>query len=178
MALFTHDELIELLDALIDKLVAAGASGTDVRVVGGAAIALAHDPERDATGDIDALGATNRAMVEAAVAALSEERGLPSDWLNFKVAMYAPDPDRPEPSFETLRERDGVRISVGTAQLLLAMKLRAGRGRRDIDDVDVLLDARGITTVEEAVALFEAHYSAEVMPERSMLHLRQRFAAG
>lgn len=175
---FTHDELSELLDVLVDRLIAAGATDVEIRVVGGAAIALAHDHERDLTGDIDVIGANGRPLVEAAVAEVAEERGLPPDWLNFKVAMSAPDPDRPEPAFKRLRERDGVRISVGSPQLLLAMKLRAGRGRRDIADVDTLLDACRVSSVGEAVGIFEAHYGAEVLPERSRLHLEARFGEG
>jgi hypothetical protein len=89
--------------------------------------------------------------------------------------MYAPDPDRPEPAFRRLRERDGVRISVGSPQLLLAMKLRAGRGRRDIADVDTLLDACRVSSVGEAVGIFEAQYGAEMLPDRSRLHLEARF---
>lgn len=177
MGLLTHDDLVELLNLLIDKLAVGGADGVEIRVVGGAAIMLAHDPDRGLTRDVDALGARGQALVEAAAAEIADERGLPPDWLNFKVAMYAPDPDRPEPAFDVLIERAGVTISVGSPRLLLAMKLHAGRGRRDIADIDLLLDACGVRTAAEAVSIFEAHYGAEVMKERSRVHLAARFEA-
>lgn len=177
MALFTHDELVELIDILVDKLSDAGTVDIEIRIVGGAAITLAHDAERDLTSDVDALGARGRAQVEAAVAEIALERGLPLDWLNFKAAMYAPDPDRPEPAFDLFLARSGVRICVGRPELLLAMKLHASRGRRDIADIDTLLDACGVGSAAEAVAIFTAHYGAEVMKERSRLHLAARYGA-
>jgi hypothetical protein len=54
------------------------------------------------------------------------------------------------------------------------MKLRAGRGRRDISDVGTPLAVRGVSTVAEAVDIFEAHAGAGVLPERFHLHLEAR----
>ena len=70
--------------------------------------------------------------------------------------MFQPDPDHPEPAWVVIREVDSVVVEVGTPQLLLAMKLHAARGRRDFDDITVLIEACGVTTVQEAEALFEA----------------------
>jgi hypothetical protein len=38
------------------------------------------------------------------------------------------------------------------------MKLRAGRGRRDADDIDRLLDACGIASLADAIELFDGYY--------------------
>jgi hypothetical protein len=40
-----------------------------------------------------------------------------------------------------------------------------------------LLAATGVSTVAEAVNIFEAHPGAEVLPERFRLHLEARFGA-
>jgi hypothetical protein len=55
------------------------------------------------------------------------------------------------------------------------MKLRAGRGRRDVSDVGTPLAARGVSAVAQAVDILEAHPGAEVLPERFRLQLEARF---
>lgn len=175
MAVFSHDGLVALLEELLDELASAGVEEVDVRVVGGAAIALAHDIEREATQDIDCSGSSDRKAVEAA--AVAARRSLPSDWLNFKVQMFAPDPDHPEPGFEPIVVRGKRRVLVGVPSLLLAMKLHAARGRRDATDIDTLLDACGVSSVDEAIELYASYYRAEVLKPRAMVLLRQRFAA-
>lgn len=177
MAVFSHDELVVLLEELLDELASAGVEEIDLRVVGGAAIALAHDSEREATQDIDCSGSTDRRAVEAAAAAVAARRSLPADWLNFKVQMFAPDPDHPEPGFEPILARGARRILVGVPSLLLAMKLHAARGRRDAADIETLLDACEVTSIDEAIELYESYYRAEVLKPRAMALLRRRFPA-
>lgn len=175
MAVFSHAELVGLLEELLDELAAAGVDEIDVRVVGGAAIALAHDVDREATQDVDCTGSSDREAVEVAAAVVAARRSLPADWLNFKVQMFAPDPDHPEPGFEPIIVRGQRRILVGVPSLLLAMKLHAARGRRDATDIDTLLDACGVTSAEDAIELYETYYRAEVLKPRAMVLLRQRF---
>jgi hypothetical protein len=55
------------------------------------------------------------------------------------------------------------------------MKLHAGRGRRDAGDVDLLLAKCGITTLEDAVEIFDKYYPTEVMAPKAMSQLRERF---
>ena len=172
---FSHEDLDELVDLLVEKLVERGGP-VEVRIVGGAAIVLAHNPEdRGLTSDIDALEATNADLVKDVVREIADERGLPADWLNFKAQMFAPDPTYPEPRWDVVRERDAVRVTVANPQMLLAMKLRAGRGRRDIADIDLLLDVCEVNTVAGATEIFEHYYQRDVLNERVVAHLAQRF---
>lgn len=80
----------------------------------------------------------------------------PEDWVSFDV-------------------REGVEVRIADAPLLLAMKLRAARGRRDAGDIDLLLDACDISTAEAAVAVFERYYPEELLPPRAQAQLAARF---
>lgn len=173
----SSEDLNELIDLLVDRLGRLG-KPIELRIVGGAAIVLAHDPEdRGLTTDIDALGSTDTTAVLAAVAEIGDERGLPADWLNFKAKMFAPDPMYPEPPWEVVRDVQGVRVCVGNPHMLLAMKIHAGRGRRDLDDIDLLLEVCAITSSAEAVEVFEAYYSREVINARVKLYLEDKFGS-
>lgn len=174
MATFNRQQLVSALNELVDELVAAHVSAR-IRIVGGAAIVLAHDPERGATRDVDALLADPRDQVLAAVRRVAEREGWPSDWLNTDAQMYSPDPDHPEPGWEVMIERNGVVVEVGTARFVLAMKLHAARGRRDTDDIEVLIARCGLRSVEDAIELYEAHYRVDPLPERALAKLRQLF---
>jgi hypothetical protein len=72
-------------------------------------------------------------------------------------------------------EEGGVVILVARPKLLLAMKLRAGRGRRDADDIDRLLDACGIASLAEAVELFDGYYPEDEIAAPAFLQLEARF---
>jgi hypothetical protein len=172
VATFSREQLVSALNGLVDELV-AGQVAARIRIVGGAAIVLAHDPERGATRDVDALLADPRDQVLAAVGRVAEREGWPPDWLNTDAQMYSPDPDHPEPAWEVMIERSGVVVELGTASFLLAMKLHAARGLRDTDDIEVLIARCGLGSVEEAVELYEAHYRADPLPQRALAKLRQ-----
>jgi hypothetical protein len=174
VATFSRDDLVDALDQLVDELVAANVNAR-IRVVGGAALVLVHDVDRGSTRDVDSLGAHPREEVMAAAARVAARNNWPSTWINTNALMYAPDPDHPEPAWETYLDRDGVVIEVATAELLLAMKLHAARGRRDTDDIEVLLDRCGLTSTAEAVELFESYYRAEVLSDRAEAKLRAIF---
>lgn len=172
MVTLDRDDILAALDELVEVLVATGAR-THIRIVGGAAIAVCFT--RDATTtDVDALYGS-APEVDAAARHIARRRGWPDDWLNDKVKAFASHFDGPEDwiSFDV---RDGVEVRIATAPLLLAMKLRAARGRRDSADIDLLLDACEITTAEAAVAVFERYYLEELLPPRARAQLAARFA--
>jgi hypothetical protein len=172
VATFDREQLLLALNGLVDELAAARVAAR-IRIVGGAAIVLAYDPGRGATRDVDALVADPRDQVLAAVRRIALREHWPMDWLNTDAQMYSPDPDHPEPAWNVLIERDGVIVEVGTAELVLAMKLHAARGLRDTADIEVLVARCGLTSVDEAVDLYEAHYRADPLPERARAKLRQ-----
>jgi hypothetical protein len=177
MATFTREQLLAALNDLVSELAAAQVAAR-IRIAGGAAMVLVHDPDRGATRDIDALLVDPRDEVLQAVERLAQREHWPSDWLNTNAQMYSPDPDHPEPAWEVFIERSGVVIEVATAPFLLAMKLHAARGLRDTDDIESLVARSGVRSVNQAVELYEAHYRADPLPERALLKLRQLFGDG
>ncbi|MHB1599736.1 MAG: DUF6036 family nucleotidyltransferase [Acidimicrobiales bacterium] len=157
--LFSKEGVEEALGALVTELVAEGAEAT-IRVVGGAAVALQVGREA-LTGDIDALHASSP-EVRAAVQCIAEARNWPKTWLNDTVKMYVSHHDTHD-DWELRIDEGGVAVLVARPEILLAIKLDAGRGRRDADDIDRLLDACGITSVIAALELFDRYYPAEDM---------------
>jgi hypothetical protein len=172
MVTLSREQLESALEELVDELVIAGVAAR-VRVVGGAAIVLAHNPDRAATRDVDAVLADPADAVLAAARCIAERRKWPADWLNTDAMIYSPDPDHPEPAWEMMISRGGVTVEVGSATYLLAMKLHAARGRRDTDDIATLVGRCRLSSVEAAIELYEAHYRADPLPERALATLRR-----
>lgn len=171
MVTFDRADIVGALDELVEVLVAAGVR-TQIRIVGGAAIAVRFT--RDATtADVDALyGSADE--VQAAARTVARRRGWPDQWLNDKVKMFTSHFDGPD-DWVSLAGRDGVEVRVADGPLLLAMKLRAARGRRDTADIDLLLDACRVTNAAGAVAIFERYYPEEALPPRARAQLAARF---
>lgn len=160
------------LDALLSELahrlqqsdVAAG-----IRVVGGSAIALMND-QRRATRDIDA--ALHPAdVVKATAADIALTRGLPVDWLNDAALAYIP-PVGAEDWIEVVCE-GSVTISIGSPQVLLAMKLHANRGRCDADDIDYLLGVCRVTTVQDAQEIYERYQAQDVRTDAAVARIER-----
>lgn len=125
------------------------------------------------TNDIDALHATT-ADVRLAIERVADIKGWPSSWLNDAVKMWVSHNDTSD-DWEIRFTGNGVTILVAQPPLLLAMKLQAGRGRRDAMDIDLLLDACGIESLRSAVAIFDRYYPTETMAPRALQQLRERF---
>jgi hypothetical protein len=109
-------------------------------------------PDRRSTADIDAV-LLPAAPVRAMAATMAVERDLPADWLNDAAVAYVPLVGLSD-WHEIFRVGD-VTVSVGSVLMLLAMKLRANRGRRDTDDIEYLLGECGVTSVEDAQEIYE-----------------------
>jgi hypothetical protein len=151
-------EVRELLEELATRLNAAGITA-GIRVVGGAALSIL-DEDRWSTSDIDAV------IVPAGVAAeivtdLANEHGLPSNWLNDAALAYIP-PVGPDDWVEVIR-RGGVRVSIGSVHMLLAMKLLANRGVRDSDDIEFLLSACDVKSIDDAQEIYERYHAQDVI---------------
>lgn len=175
MALFERDDILELLNELVDRLEQNGQSAT-IRIVGSAAISLEYG-DRPATRDVDA-GYSSPAVVTRAVADIAAERGISSDWLNDDVKMWMPDMGIREWEWKVIIERSDVVIRVAPADVLLAMKLRAGRGLRDAGDIKLLLEVCGVTSIAEAHETFDRYFPNEEIAERAELLLRDRYPEG
>ncbi len=167
MAALDADQMRELLSDLLARLATEGIRG-GVRVVGGSAIALMN-PARRATHDIDAV-LTPAEPILAAARDMASERGLPDDWLNDAVKAYVP-PVGGDDWVEILWEGD-ISVYVGSLRMLLAMKLYANRGRRDTEDIEFLLGACDVTSLEQAQEIFEEYHAQEVISDSAALRVQ------
>jgi Nucleotidyltransferase of unknown function (DUF6036) len=172
--LFSKDDIQDALRSLTKELVQSDVEIT-IQVVGGAAVALQVEREA-ATGDIDAMFRRSSQIFDA-IKRVGDERGWPDTWLNDAVNMYASHHDSAD-DWDIQTSESGVVILVARPELLLAMKLAAGRGRRDSTDIDLLLDACEISSIEEAAALFDRYYPADVIATKAMAQLKDRYATG
>jgi hypothetical protein len=139
------DRVSALLSELGERLASRGIEG-EIYVVGGAAMMLAFDRSR-ITRDIDAVGAPQEEIDVEVRAMAAEYRDLGPDWLNARVMPLLPrgvDADQLQ-----VLGGPGLTVNVASAKWLLAMKARAARGRRDLDDLWVLCQILGLRSVAE-----------------------------
>lgn len=165
--LLDRDALVDLLADLARRLDARGVT-LEIYVVGGTAMVLAYDRDR-LTRDIDATWDT-AIDVSGEVSSIAMERGLPRDWLNDRVRPMLPlvvDEDR----LEALN-LPGLRVSVAPPRHMLAMKARAARDARDLDDIVLLCRHLGISSVTEVIALAEDIWGAGMLRDDTVFALR------
>lgn len=146
------DQVSALLAELGERLAARGIEG-EIYVVGGAAMMLAYDRKR-ITRDIDAIGIPQDEIDAEVRAMSSDHKGLAPDWLNARVLPLLPrgvDADRLQ-----VLGGPGLTVNVASPTWLLAMKARAARGRRDLDDLWVLCQVLGLRTVAEVWRICDA----------------------
>lgn len=139
------DRVSALLAELGERLAARGIEG-EIYVVGGAAMMLAFDRTR-VTRDIDAIGVPQPDIDAEVRAMAADHRDLEADWLNARVLPILPR-GVDAGALEVLGG-PGLTVNVASPRWLLAMKARAGRGKRDLDDLWVLCQVLGIRSVDE-----------------------------
>lgn len=148
---------------------------SQIYIVGGAALMLGFGA-RDATKDIDAR-ITPRDEILPIVLEIAHRRNLTDDWLNSAAAIYVPPwPDDPNPRI--ILSTKHVTISIASAEMLLAMKIHASRGRQDIDDLRFLLAEVGIDNYHDAVSHFERFYLEHSIKDRATKILADIFGTG
>lgn len=165
--LLSGDDIRNALTELVDRARSAGISAT-ICVVGGAAIELIVG-DRGTTRDIDAFVFRVGAL-DAIVTDIAAARGWPTSWLNADVSVFASDFDDPH-AWDVMLRKDDVIVRLAPAELLVAMKLRAGRGRRDFDDIDLLLEHLGWGSTE-ALACFEYYYPHDALSAAVQRYLK------
>ena len=153
-------ELSEVLDA----------RGVVARIylVGGAAMVLAYE-SRFSTDDVDGSGYPTEDVL-AAAREIAGRRGLQPDWLHDSVKAWFP--TFKEPDWRPVFKVGTVDVVVADERTLLAMKLRASRGRRDELDIEFLLDRCGVSTVEGALSVYEEYFPEDELPPRAVPMLR------
>jgi hypothetical protein len=83
-----RQDLIDGLREVVREAHKRGVTGVSIRIVGGAALRLAHF-DRDTTADIDAQIEPIGPLVPI-IDRIARDRGWPSDWLNSKAVMFIP----------------------------------------------------------------------------------------
>lgn len=142
------EELIELLDALSERLERKNARAS-VYIVGGAAMALAFDRSRT-THDIDGrIDAGHGALIEA-VHEIAHRRGLPTSWLNDQATPKMP-LARDERA-RTVYASEYLTVTGASGEHILGMKLESGRAF-DQKDVTALVRHLRMRTVQEGTEI-------------------------
>ncbi len=149
---FAAGQIEELLIDLAARAALDGRTGA-IRVVGGSVIALMNT-DRRATRDIDAVLAPADQLLDIAHD-MARLRGLKPDWLNDAVKGFVP-PVGAEDRVEIHRVGD-VSASIGSPEMLLAMKLYANWGIRDTEDIEYLLRVCEITSFAQGQEIYERH---------------------
>jgi hypothetical protein len=164
---FTRAKILSALGALGDELTSQGVRG-QIFIVGGAAMAIAYSTRR-VTKDIDAVFEPKGAIY-AAAAKVSEDLGLPEDWLNDAVKGYMPGDDehpRPVPDIR------GIEVTTASPRYLLAMKLMAMRFGEDDEDIEILLRECDLRSADEALDLLKQIYPLQEPPPKTRFFLEE-----
>jgi hypothetical protein len=132
-------------------------------VIGGAAMVLAFSA-RFSTADVDA-DFYPPDVVRAVARQVAAERGLPEDWLSDAAKGFLP--SFKEPDWRPVFRFDHLEVSTADERSLLAMKLRASRGRRDIGDIRLLLRLCDVDTVGQALGIYDEYFPDDPLPERA-----------
>ena len=147
----------------------------DVYVTRGVAMTLAYNRSRFMK-DIDAVGVP-QVEIDAEVRAMAaDNKDLGPDWLNAKVLPLLPrgvDAGRLQ-----VLGGPGLTVNVASPRWLLAMKARAARDDRDLDDVWVLCQVLGLRTTAEVWRICDDVWGEDMIREdvldlvTSDLHVR------
>ena len=169
--LLTPDDVEAGLEALVDELASAGVR-SNIYIVGGAAIVY-HVERGSLTADVDALLAPGPSF-DAAVRRVAQANRWDETWLNDAVKMWESHYTT-EDDWQLHISRGDVPVLIAKPPLLLAMKLRAGRGHRDLYDISLLLEVCGVTSMKAAEAVFDRYCPTEVIAPKAMSLLQLRF---
>ena len=160
MTTLDRDTILDGLRELADLAAGAGIDCT-IFVLGGSAIALIEGSKRRTTTDIDSYirsSAGDRASLFDIIGQIAQRRRWPSAWLNTAAEQFLPDAEQEAVVWVPVLEVAGIRVLCAPAPLLLAMKLRSNRGRRDTGDLPVLLAAAGSTRRRDVEELFAKYF--------------------
>ena len=155
------DRVSVLLAELGERLAGRGIEG-EIYVVGGAAMMLAYDRGR-LTRDIDAVGVPQEEIDSEVRAMAADHKDLGPDWLNARVLPMLP--RGVDAGKLQVLGGPGLTVNVASPKWLLAMKARAARGRRDLDDVWVLCQVLGLRTTAEVWQICDDVWGEDMIRE-------------
>ena len=155
------DRVSALLTELGERLSGRGIEA-EIYVVGGAAMMLAYDRDR-ITKDIDAVGVPQEEIDVEVRAMAGDHRDLGPDWLNAKVLPMLPRGVDAE-QLQVLGG-PGLTVNVASPKWLLAMKARAARNERDLDDLWVLCQVLGLRTTDQVWSIYDEVWGQGIIRE-------------
>lgn len=151
----------------------------EVSLYGGAVFTLVYG-SRDATKDVDAVVRQSE-VAKTSSGQVATELGLPEDWLNDDVKQFLAEKEAKR-QLTGSEFGDGLRISVPTAQYLLAMKLRACRPplpgyAGDYGDIRFLVQKMEITSVRAAEKIHDRFFPHDELPDDARAVVRSAIAS-
>lgn len=170
--LLGRDDIIDLLTELGQRLHDRGLR-LEIYVVGGTAMVLAYNRAR-LTRDIDAVWDVTDPVAEIIVE-IADERGLPRDWLNDRVRPMLPrvlDDGQTE-----VLSLPGLAVTVASPRHMIAMKARAARDARDLDDLVLLCNREGIDRVLDVLAIADEVWGSGMLREATVFTVREGLLA-
>jgi hypothetical protein len=111
-------------------------------------------------------------VIYEAAEEIADRHGLPADWLNDSVKGFLPGEDL---DATVLFDRAGLSVRVASPGYLFAMKVLAARVERDEDDIRILYQLSGFSSVDEAMAHVERLYPHRPIPPRAQYLLEELF---
>ena len=163
--LLDRETIVELLTQLGARLDRQGLYA-EVYVVGGTAMLLAYNRTR-LTRDVDAVSEDSAVVEREARAMANGRRDLPDDWLNAKVRPLLPRLIDEE-QIEVLAA-PGISVAVASPRHMLAMKVRAARGDRDIEDILLLCDVLALSSISQVFEVTDEVWGAGMIRDENVL---------
>jgi hypothetical protein len=133
------------------------------------------NPARTSTEDVDAFLGLPAVDATDVLERIQREWGLDDGWFNFKAQGLLP-PVAGADAFQAWLTVGDVTLFIATAPALLAMKLRAARGK-DQPDIAFLLQACGITSVDDAEGIFEEFYPGDLLSPTAVARVQAALAS-
>jgi hypothetical protein len=162
-----REEMQGALSDLGDRLESEGVRAK-LWLVGGAVMVLAFE-SRDGSDDLDAVVSPSEEVLRIA-REVGLRRGLEADWLNDAAKVYVP--LAIEPDWKLLGSYGWLEVLRADEHTMLAMKLRASRGRRDQADIAYLVARCGLTTEAEVLKLYSDYFPEDPLPRRAIPLIR------
>lgn len=159
---FDKDKVMALMSELAEAMAADGI-GAKIVIVGGGALCFVYD--RQATTDVDAAIYPKEAIAPYA-AEIARRHDLRPDWLNDKAVGFFPHDD---PVTIPVIAVGDVTVERVDTDVLLAMKLRACRPRKDLFDLAILLRRHDIRSLAEAEAWLDRFFPEDQVKDPAVV---------
>jgi hypothetical protein len=172
--MLTRERILALFAELDGELCRAGVRG-DVFIVGGAAMTVAYHA-RPVTRDVGGFWRPSTEVREAAARVAARHGDIEPGWLDDAVEGFLPAQD--QGSATVVYDGDCLTVSVPSAEYLLATKLLASRVGRDEDDVLLLCDLCGLSTLDQGLDLVERYYPGWPVEAKVRFYLEELLTGG